>query len=173
VDDLVFTLLGLPNPFDIGFDVGIGDLGASLHLEVADLDLSFGMNFLQQFAMAVTDLTGTITFEDGNSQPFDFDTDIELTNASSHDANHDGSIASDLLLTPSATLANNTDLGFNFGVQFDVLKLSGHYDIIVASDDFSFGPVFSVGDTVPLGSVDIYDKTFALNYASQDFLLAA
>ena len=29
------------------------------------------------------------------------------------------------------------------------------------------GPVFSVGDTVPLGSVDISDKTFALNYASQ------
>ena len=123
--------------------------------------------------MAVTDLTGTITFEDGSSQPFDFDTDIELTNASSHDANNDGFIGYDLLLTPSATLANNTDLGFNFGVQFDVLKLSGSYELLGVGDSFSLGPVFSVGDTVPLGSVDIYDNTFALNYASQDFLLAA
>jgi hypothetical protein len=169
---LVFTLLKLPNPFDIGFDVGIPDVAsASFHAELADLDLSFGMNFLQQFAMAVTDLSGTITFEDASSQPFDFDTDIELTNASSHDADHNGSIDYHLLLTPSATLANNTDLGFNFGVQFDVLKLSG--SLAVTGDSFSLGPVFSVGTTVPLGSVDIYDNTFALNYASQDFLLAA
>jgi Big-like domain-containing protein len=174
VDDLVFTLLDLPNPFDIGFDVGIPDVAsASFHAELADLDLSFGMNFLQQFAMAVTNLTGTITFEDGSSQLFDFNTDIELTNASSHDVNHDGSIGYDLLLTPSATLANDTNLGFNFGVQFDVLKLSGSYELLGAGDSFSLGPVFSAGTTVPLGSVDIYDNTFAVNYASQDFLLAA
>ena len=137
VDELVFTLLKLPNPFDIGFDVGIPDVAsASFHAELADLDLSFGMNFLQQFAMAVTDLTGTITFEDGSSQPFDFDTDIELTNASSHDTDHDGSIGYGLLLTPSATLANNTDLGFNFGVQFDVLKLSGSYELLGVGELF-------------------------------------
>ena len=137
VDELVFTLLELPNPFDIGFDVGIPDVAsASFHAELADLDLFFGMNFLQQFAMAVTDLTGTITFEDGSSQPFDFDTDIELTNASSHDTDHDGSIDYDLLLTPSATLANNTDLGFNFGVQFDVLKLSGSYELLGVGELF-------------------------------------
>jgi len=175
VDDLVFTLLDLPNPFDIGFDVGLpGVASASFHAELADLDLFAGMNFLQQFKMEMNDLAGTITFEDGTSQPFDFDHDIELTNAAAHDTNHDGSIAYDLLLTPSATLTNNTDLGFNFGVQFDVLKLSGSYDLLgIGGDSFSLGPVFSTGTTVPLGSVDIYDNTFALNYASQDLPLFA
>jgi len=169
VDDLVFTLLELPNPFDINVDFGVG----SLNLELADLDLSLGLNFLQEFAMAVNSLTGTITFEDGTSQAFDFDHDIDLTNASSHDANHNGSITYDLLLTPNATLDNNTDLGFNFGVSFDVLKLSGSYDIVVDSGSFQLGPLSHAGTDIPLGSVDIYDNTFALNYASQDFLFAA
>jgi hypothetical protein len=71
------------------------------------------------------------------------------------------------------TLSNDTDLGFNFGVQFDVLKLSGSYDIGVDSGSLSLGPLFDVGTTVPLGTVDVYDNTFDLAFGSQDLVFAA
>jgi hypothetical protein len=169
VDDLVFTLLGIPNPLSIGFDIEVAD-GS---IDLLDLDLAAGLNFLQNFALTIGSLTGIITFEDGSSQAFDFNSDITLTNASSRDANHDGQIGYTLELAPNATLDNDTDLGFNFGYQFDVLKLSGSYDIGVDSGSLNLGPVFSANDNFPLGSVDVYDETFALNFGEQDFLFAA
>lgn len=169
VDDLVFTLLGIPNPLSIGFDIEVAD-GS---IDLLDLDLAAGLNFLQNFALTIGSLTGVITFEDGSSQAFDFNSDITLTNASSCDANHDGQIGYILELAPNATLDNDTDLGFNFGYQFDVLKLSGSYDIGVDSGSLDLGPVFSANDNFPLGSVDVYDQTFALNFGEQDFLFAA
>jgi hypothetical protein len=169
VDDFVFALLGLPNPFSIGFDIEV----AEGSIDLLDLDLSLGLNFLQEFLMTVNSLEGTITFEDSATQAFDFNSDITVMNASIHDANDDGSIGYTIELTPDADLLNDTELGFNFGYQFDVLKLSGSYDIVVESGSLSLGPLFSVGDTIPLGSIDVYENEFDLAFESQDWMLAA
>jgi len=165
VDDLIFKLLKIPNPFDIPIDL----LVATGNAEIADLDLSAGLNFLQKFKMTVADLAGTIKFEDGLKQAFNFNEDITLNNASSHDMNHDGHIDFELSLAPNASLQNDTDLGFNFGYQFDALKLSGSYDVIFDKGSLKLGPVYSVSDTIPLGAVSVYDNTFALNFQSSGF----
>ena len=127
VDDLLFTILKLPNPFDVGFDFEV----VWGNVEVLDLDLSAGLNFLQDFAMTVSSLTGVIEFEDGTTNTFNFNDDITLTNASSYDADGDGEIEFELTLAPNASLQNDTDLGVNLGFQFDVVKASGGYDFVV------------------------------------------
>ena len=168
-DDLLFTLLGLPNPFDVGFDATV----VWANFELLDLDLSAGLNFLQKFAMTVNNLAGTISFEDGSSAAFDFNTDIQLDHASSYDVDHDGIVEFELTLAPNATLRNDTDLGVNVGFQFDVLKASGGYNIGVDSGSFSLGPVFSVGDTADVANFDLYDTSFALNFGSDDLAFVA
>ena len=164
LDDLIFTILGLPNPFDIGFDVGVAD-GS---IQILDVDLSAGLNFIQNFAMNVSELVGFITFENGSTQAFDFNSDITLVNASSYDADQDGSVEFELTLAPSATLENNTDLGVNVGASLDVLKLDGSYDIVVDSGELHLGPLFHVGGSANVATFDLYDKNFALNFQSQD-----
>ena len=168
-DDLLFTLLGVPNPFDVGFDATV----VWANFELLDLDLSAGLNFLQKFAMTVNNLSGSIMFEDGSSQAFDFNTDIQLSHASSYDVDHDGIVEFELTLAPNATLRNDTDLGINVGFQFDVLKASGGYDIELDSGSFSLGPVFTVGDTADVATIDVYDTSFALNFGTDDLAFVA
>jgi hypothetical protein len=163
VDDLFSEIfLGGVNPFDVEFDLGFVE-GV---IELLDLDLKGGLNFIQEFVMSISELTGTIKFENGSSQAFDFDNDILLTNASSYDTDNDGQIEFELSLSPDATLANDTDLGINIGAQFDLLTVSGSYDIEIYSDTFSFGPLISLGGSQTVASIDVFDDTFDLNFDS-------
>lgn len=169
VDDLIFTLLGLPNPFDVSFDIGV----ASGNIQLADLDLSAGLNFLQDFSMTLNGLPGTITYESGASQAFVFGSDIVLATASSYDSDLDGQVEFQLSLDPNVSFNNDTDLGFNLGYVFDVLKLNGGYDIGIDSGPLSLGPVFSSSDTFPITAVGVYDNTFALDFGAQNLTFAA
>ncbi|WP_342128554.1 Ig-like domain-containing protein [Hydrogenophaga sp. OTU3427] len=163
VDELVFTILGIPNPFDIGFDIGV----AWGSIELADLDLSAAMNFLQSFTLTANSLPGIITYEDGSTAAFTFGSDIVLTNASSYDVDNDNLVEFELSLDPNASLNNDTDLGFNFSYVFDVLKMTGGYDVVFDSGAINVGPAYSISDTIPLGTVGVYDNTFALNFESE------
>jgi hypothetical protein len=169
IDSFVFALLGLPNPFDIGFDIGV----ASGSIELADLDIGLGLNFLQQFEVAASGLAGTITYENGSSEAFIFGNDITLTNASDHDEDNDGVVEFALALDPVATLNNSTDLGFNFLWNFDLLKLTGEYDVVFDSGSLNLGPLLDLGGTIPIGDVEVFNSTFALDFASQDFAFGA
>lgn len=169
LDDLVFAILGLPNPFHYEFDVGI----AWGSLDLIDFDLAAGLNFLQDFELVLNGLPGIIEFEDGSSQAFSFGSDIVLSNASSYDVDNDGNIDFDLLLDPDADLSNDTDLGINFGYVFDVLKASGGYDILVDSGSISLGPLVHLADTVPITTIGVYDSTFDLQFGEQTLSFAA
>lgn len=170
IDELITKILGLPvNPFAPGFDIGV----AWGTLDIVDVDIGLGLNFLQQFAMAVNSLAGTITYEDGSSQAFVFGADITLADASTYDEDNDGVVEFELELDPQATLNNSTDLGFNFLWNFDLLKLSGGYDILVDSGSFSVGPALDLGGSIPIGDVEVFNSTFALDFASKDFAFAA
>ncbi|WP_338501825.1 cadherin-like domain-containing protein [Sphingomonas kaistensis] len=163
VDDLLTKILNLPaSPFGVSIDVLVAKGSADL----IDVDLSAGMNLLQEFLLSVTSLTGTLVFENGAKQAWKWG-DTTITGASTYDSDNDGVIEFVLDLDPQASLSNKLGLGFNFGYDIDLLKASGSYDVLIDSGEWSIGPVLSFGDTIPLGSVDIYSSTFALDLVGQ------
>ncbi|WP_028456588.1 Ig-like domain-containing protein [Chitinilyticum litopenaei] len=164
---LADIFLGGVNPFDVGFDIGV----VWGNLEVLDLDVYGGLNFLQSFLMQEQGFNGTLHFENGVDQAFVFGADILLADASLIDqgGDNDGQVEFTLSLDPQATLSNDTDLGFNVGFNFDVLKASGGYDVVVDSGSFSIGPIYNTGGDMGIATVGIYDNTFALNFAAQEF----
>jgi hypothetical protein len=168
---LADIFLGGANPLDVGFDIGI----VWGNLELADLDVFGGLNFLQEFVMQAEGLTGVLHFEDGQDVAFTFGTDFTLQNASDIDANGDGDglIEFTVELDAQADLTNDTDLGVNVGYNLDLLKVSGGYDVGVDSGSFSIGPAFNANDSTGLGEVDLYNATFAMNFAPESFLIAA
>jgi hypothetical protein len=165
VDKLLFTLLGLPDPFEVPFNFAI----ASGQLDIIDLDVNGGINFLQEFDLIVNSLGAKITFENGVTQDFSLTSPLTLSNASSYDVDNDDKIEFTLLLDPDANLSNDTELGFNLGYSFDLLKISGSYDVppVGPSGTFSGSVFHSEGNTGPLASIDVFDSTFALNLSSQ------
>lgn len=150
------------NPFDVSIDIDV----ASGEAQLLDVDLDAGANFLQNFMMALGGLDASLVFENGTSMDWDFST-LQLDNASSYDANGDGQIEFGVVLDQQAQLTNETDLGFNFGYNIALLQASGSYDIVVDSGSWSVGPVWSTGDSFDLGSINLFDSTFGLNFASQ------
>jgi hypothetical protein len=168
---LADIFLGGVNPFDVGFDIGV----AWGNAELLDLDLSGGLNFLQSFAMDEQGLSGVLLFEDGSQQAFTFGSDILLQNASAIDdaGDQDGNIEFILTLDPDVQLTNDTNLGFNVGYSFDLLEISGGYDVVVDSGSFSLGPVFHAGGTLPIAAVDVYSDTFELEFDSEDLAFVA
>lgn len=157
--------LGGVNPFSFGFDITVAWGTADL----LDVDLNAGMNFLQDFVMALGGLDGTLTFENGSTRNWDFN-DIVLTGASAYDADDDGTIEFALTLDQQADLTNDTELGFNMGYSVALLQASGGWDFGIDSGSWSEGPVWSTGQTFPLGSIGLYEDTFDLNFASQTIL---
>ncbi len=130
------------------------------NFELLDLDLNGGLNFVQNFILTASGLKGTITFQDGTTEGFSFLEDRMIRDASRFDVDNDDLIEFTLSLTPDATLRNETDLGFNVGYSFDLLK---NIPII---EDTLWSPD---GDaTVPI--VSVYDETFQMaGFAAQQY----
>jgi hypothetical protein len=163
---LADILLKGVNPFSIEADIVV----AGATLDLIDLDLYGGLNFLQSFVMQEQGVNGTLHFENGYEQAFVFGSDIQLSNASQIDAggDNDGNVEFSLSIDPQATLHNDTDLGFNVGYNFDVFKVGWWYDIGVDSDSGTIGPLYNAGGNFPIATVGVYDSTFDLNFGSQD-----
>ena len=72
-------------------------------------------------------------------------------------------------VVPTATLHNETDLGFNIGVEIRLLSVELGYDFrIGVSDSITLGPLADIGASAPVGDINVFDGTFALNYASEN-----
>jgi|GEM_PF-671031 len=167
VDDALFQILKLPNPFSINPSIGV----AGISLELLDLDLYGLIDMYQDIQMSIASLTGTISFEDGYTQLFDF-SDITLNNASSHDADMDGLVEFSLKLAPDASVTNSSGLAFSIGYSFDIGKGEAWYDIGVDSGSESFGPLYHTDGNLPLGKVELYDTTFDLDFDVETFNFA-
>jgi len=143
--------------------------------DLLNITASAGMNFLQDFLMTLGKVGGTLLFEDGSSQAFTFGDNLTIANASAIDAagNHDGHVDFTFEVAPDATLENDTSLGFNVGGSISALSVELGYDIEIASDSTTLGPLYTAGVQVPVGSVSIYDNSFELHYASGDYLFHA
>ncbi|MFC0590438.1 Ig-like domain-containing protein [Novosphingobium aquiterrae] len=173
LDQLVAQLLfGGANPLDPP-RIDFGPVYADADL--LNVVLSAGLNFLQQFEMSMGNVEGVLQFEDGSSQAFTFGDSLQIEHASAIDAagNNDGHVDFTFTLAPDSTLHNNTDLGFNVGVLIELLTVEIGYDIEVASDSTTIGPLASFGTVVPVADISVYDSTFDLAYANHQFLFAA
>jgi hypothetical protein len=173
LDQLVSHLLfGGVNPLDPP-RIDLGPI--FVDFDLLDVDITGGLNFLQDFAMQMGDLTGILHFENGSSQSFTIGDSLLIDHASAIDAGGDGDglVEFDFTLVPTATLHNETDLGMNIGASVSVLSVEVGYDIGVASDSTTIGPLASFGGTAPVGSINVFDDTFDLHFAQQHaFFLA-
>jgi hypothetical protein len=177
VDEMLAKILKAPqNPLDPQ-KLSLGPVFADVDL--LDLDVFGGLNFLQEFGMNLGKLTGTITFEDQSTQLFTLGDKLLIEHASAIDArgDKDGHVDFYFNLAPTATLSNNTDLGFNIGGEIKLFTAEVGYDVTVLGynkkDSVTVGPVASVGDSLDVGSVDVYDKTFALNFVQEQVWMVA
>ena len=102
-------------------------------IDLLDVDVIGGLNFLQEFAMSLGDLTGVLTFEDGSNQMFHDRRQPadQRCGADRADGDQDGMVEFQFDVVPTATLHNETDLGFNIGVEVSLLTVELGYDIEV------------------------------------------
>lgn len=166
IDTLVTQLLGIPNVFDPP-ELTAGPFFADIDL--LDVDVSGGLNFLQEFTMAMGGLTGVLTFENGENQVFAIGDSLLISNASQIDAlgDDDGLVEFTFNVVPTATLDNETDLGFNIGGEVKLLSVELGYDIEVASDSITLGPLADFGETAPIAEINVFGgDPFALNFSS-------
>ena len=176
LDELVTTLAGLPiNPFNPSLEIAGGLFYAEL--DILNVFVNGGMNFLQEFEMAMGDLVGVLSFEDGSNQLFTIGDDLLINDASDIDAagDGDGDVEFDFAVIPESELSNLTELGFNIGGGIDVLSGAAGYDAsftffgetIGFSDEFSFGPLAGFEFSVPVADIDVFNDTFDLAFESE------
>lgn len=174
VDTLVTELLGIPNVFDPPRETA-GPFFANL--DILDVDVTGGLNFLQDFKLGLGNLTGLLQFEDGSNQAFNIGDSLVVSNASLKDSDDDGLVEFAFKVVPTATLANETKLGFNIGGEIKLLSVELGYDITIPnpfgddvheSDSISLGPLADFGETAPVGDIPVYNNTFALNFGQEE-----
>ena len=135
------------------------DTTTESNFEVADLDLVGGLNLLQQFGITLANQTVDLVLEDGVHFLMTFGTPLTITNASSHDLNHDGHIGISFDFTPHLELTNKTEVGGNFSVEFALIRNLdlGVTDVTLVDDSYTIvsGPI-----------VTVFEDTFALDTAT-------
>lgn len=182
VDDLAATVAGYPvNPLNPP-RAFVGP--AYIEFDLLDVDVFGGMNFIQDFELSYGDLTGMLVFENGSTQMFTIGDSLLINDASLIDldvangGNADGIVDFEFIIAPTADLSNDTQLGFNIGVDISVFEVEVGYDVsfnnpfsdVVGpdrygfSDSKTFGPVAGFNATLPLGSVPVFGDTFALDF---------
>lgn len=160
IDQLVANLLfGGANPLD---PPGIDILIASADLDILDVDVIAGFNFLQDFLLTLGDVSGILEFEDGSSMSFTFGDELLIAEASLIDlgGNGDGLVDFTFTLAPEATLENETSLGIDVEVDVDLLTLD--YSFLGLED--TLGPAASFGAVAPVAQIEVYNETFELEF---------
>ena len=146
--------------------------------------------------MQLGQLTGILEFEDGSSQLFDIGESLTIDNAKVKDQNglgligtaNDGYVDFAFAVVPTSTLQNETALGFNIGYEIDVFKVEVGYDVSIFnpfsviglgdefyhfSDSIDIGPLAGFEGSTPVGEIEIFDQTFALNFSTEEVSLFA
>lgn len=141
----------------------------SLDMIIYDASLYVGSNFLQTLTTELGAVNALMHLEDGSTRSFHLGDSLTFTNASAIDlaGNHDGHVDFWIDWDPQATLENDIDLGFNVGYEHTIGQISVDVDLGIGSFGGTLGPVVKGDYNLPLGSIGIYDQTFALDFASQ------
>ena len=134
--------------------------GTDVDPQILDIDVFGFVDLVQKLTVNLDALMGTLTLEDGGA-PIGFsfgDTLPFITNASSHDADHDGIIDLTVGINPNVSLSS--DAGIDFGVGATVALFR----------DLPFGldPIMLFNDQVPLLDFSFFNETFALQGFNQE-----
>ncbi|NNU17041.1 hypothetical protein HK107_11985 [Parvularcula sp. ZS-1/3] len=157
------------------FDFDIGT-------EFVDIDVSAGVNFIQEFTLSIEDFVVAYTVEGSDDQfTVGAGEKLVLENASQFDVNGDGLIDYTAVLTPKALFSNDTELGLELGYQFDFLKsvveastklpidelfenIPGLEDLGIDTGnvlaDLGFGPLLRIEGGVDLAQFDVFEELF-------------
>jgi hypothetical protein len=148
-------------------DVVLGSLSYTYTLAAGTVEP--GIDLAQSFTLRDLGLTPTLTTEGGTPESLTFGTPSIIPDASTLDANHDGSVNFALGLTPNTTLENDTGLAGQVVLGLTLLKASGSVTALgvnVASG--TVGPLFHPTTTIHLGTTPpIYKNTFAVAFQPQ------
>ena len=163
-------------------------LDLNLNFQAADLDAEATAKFSQKFTLSIDDMSYLVTLEDGTQQTFTANGagGLLIANASSHDANGDGSIAYTLDIVPTAMFSNDTELGFGVGYTLDFMKGSVAAGIKlplgqllgISADwltvniplvDVALGPLLRVQGDLDILDIDVFEARFALDVGSDSF----
>jgi hypothetical protein len=180
VDDVLATILGLPvNPLHpVDFEVG----PFFADVDLLNVFVNAGLNFLQEFDMTMGDLTGVLMFEDGSNSLFTIGDSLQISDASLIDlgGDDDGLVEFDFTVVPTSTLDNLTELGFNIGGGVDLLSVSVGYDgltipnpfgddVVIAGDSVGFGPLAGFELSFPVAEIEVFNDTFDLAFETEQF----
>ncbi|BAO30157.1 SwmB domain-containing protein [Sulfuritalea hydrogenivorans] len=164
-------------------------LNLGFTFEAADLDVTQAVNFSQDFTLSIDDMSYLVTLEDNTTHAFTANGTgaLQISNAGSHDANHDGLITYTLDIVPTAMFSNDTEVGLSLGYQLDFLKggfsagaqlplgeLLGLTDadwlnIDFSAIDISMGPLLRVQGELDTLDVDVFESRFALDVGSASY----
>ena len=131
--------------------------------QILDVDVTAGINLIEQFVLKLLNVQGTLVFENGTqSNLFTLGQDIVIHDAKNLDANKDGKIEFGLVLKPNATLDNNISIGFNGAGDLYVGKNNG----------LGIDPLHITLFDEPIAAIPIDDGgPFALAFSSQTWNL--
>ena len=163
-------------------------LDLNLNFQAADLDAEATAKFSQKFTLSIDDMSYLVTLEDGTQQTFTANGagGLLISNASSHDANRDGSIAYTLAIVPTAMFSNDTELSLGVGYTLDFMKGSVAAGIKlplgqllgISADwltvsiplvDVALGPLLRVQGDLDILDIDVFEARFALDVGSDSF----
>jgi len=159
-----------------------------INLQAVDVDANATAAFSQKFGLSVDDMSYLLTLEDGTEEVFSAKGAGSLTieNASSHDANHDGSVAYTMDIVPTAMFSNDTELKLGVGYVLDFLKGSvaagvklplnellginaDWLKVNVPLVDVAVGPLLRVQGDLDAIDVDLFESRFKVDAGSDSF----
>lgn len=204
----ITTLLDDINPLDIKFGLDLvlemlevpestrtkitDIIDFTVGFETADIDVSNGYRFSQEFSLSVDDMSFLVTMEDGTDYLFAANTEgsLLIENASQHDANGDGNVDYNMELVPTAMFSNDTEINLGLGYVLDFLTanfkanltlpigellsqadlpaIPGLSSLNVPLINVALGPLLRVKGDLDLVSADIFESRFELDLGSDD-----
>jgi Ca2+-binding RTX toxin-like protein len=152
-------------------------LDFGLTIEKMDYDISSSMGFSQEFTLTVDDLSYRLSFnevQDASGKPLTqtFKASeherIDIDNFSDYDVNKDGVVDYTLDIIPTAFLSNDTELGYNIGLDLEFLRveLSSKLKLLgidIPLADFDIGPVLAIDAEINGLDIDMYESRFAMD----------
>lgn len=128
--------------------------GTDVDPQLLDVDVQGFVDLVQELEVKLNGLTGALVLEDGGVPIlFNFGDDLPfLTNASGHDANHDGTVGFTVGIIPDAALASKAMIEFGIGASVYLFR-----DL-----PFDLDPVKLFDEELPLFDIPFFNETFDL-----------
>jgi hypothetical protein len=159
-------------------------LDVGMMVDRMDYDVTSSIDFSQDFTLTVDDMSYLLTFTEGdNPVTMTFKASekdkLVIADASQYDVNKDGTIDYDLKIIPTALFSNDTELGYNYGLELDFLKteldakiglplkdllgISALPNLSYTLMDYDIGPVLDIDAEINALDIDVWESRFGMD----------